>query len=203
MTIFIYINILLRFLIYIFSIVFIGIKYISAYSDEYKTFTKGTDNDSYSDEDNTSTKDTGSNSDDDGDGDKTPTKDTDSDDVTPTEEINDITDMKNTVKNIEDILNGKVDKEKLDEIKEEFSTWFEDEDNTEKEALESIKHYLDGEIKSTLKNFSGGLHKALDELNVTSDDKKDKTNETSLSSPIDYVIDKQSLEPINPVDDLD
>jgi len=201
MAIFIYFNILLRFLIFIFSIVFIGIKYISAYSDEYKTFTKGTGNVSYSDEDNTSIKDTGSNSD--GDGDKTPTKDTGSDNVTPTEEINDITDMKNTVKNIEDILNGKVDKETLDEIKEEYSTWFEDEDNTEKEALESIKHYLDGEIKSTLKNFSGGLHKALDELNVTSDDKKDKTNETSISSPVDYVIDKQSLEPINPADDQD
>jgi len=86
MAIFIYFNILLRFLIFIFSIVFIGKKYISAYSDEYKTFTKGSNN------------------------------------VTPTEEINDITDMKNTVKNIEDILNGKVDNEKLEEIKEEYST---------------------------------------------------------------------------------
>lgn len=40
-------------------------------------------------------------------------------------------------------------------------------------------------------------------LPVTSHDKKDKTNQTSLSSPLDYVIGKQSLEPINPADDQD
>jgi len=200
MTIFIYFNILLRFLIFIISIIFIGKKFLSAFSDEYKTFTKGSDNDNYSDENNTSTNDTDSDGDGDGDGDITPTND---DDVTPTEEINDITDMKNTIKNIDDILNGKIDEEKLDEIKEEFSTWFEDEDNTEKDALESIKHYLDGEVKAALNNLSDGLHKALDEINKTSDDKKDKTNETSLSSPIDYVIDKQSIEPMNPTDDQD
>lgn len=200
MAIFIYFNILLRFLIFIY-IVFIGVKYISVYSDEYQIYTKGTGNVSHDDGDGdkTPTNDIGS----DDDGDKTPTNNIGSDDVTPTEEINDITDMKNTVKNIEDILNGKVDKERLDDIKEEYSTWFEDEDNSEKEALESIKHYLDGEIKSTLKNFSDGLHKALDKLNVTSDYKKDKTIETPLSSPLDYVIDKQSLEPINPADDQD
>jgi hypothetical protein len=105
--------------------------------------------------------------------------------------------MENTIKKVDNALNG--DEEDLDEIKEEYSDWFGDHD--EKEALNLVKDYLEGEIRNTKKNWSDGLHKALDELNVTSDSKKDKTNETSLGSPIDYVVDKKSNEPYDFTDD--
>jgi hypothetical protein len=190
----------LRFLIKILSIVFIGnkrsIKDISSDNNSDKIPTKDTDSDNDSDENKTPTKNTGSDN-----------------DVTPNETLNDISDMKNIRKKLEDVLSGKeINKEDLDEIKEEYSSYFdEDSENTEKEGIEQIKEYLDGEIeKATNSALSAGLSKALEELNVTSDtksseeplvpeSKKVKTNETTLS-PVDYVIDKQSMEPINPGD---
>lgn len=105
---------LLRFLIYLFSIVLIGTK-------------RGSEEIS---------------SDSESDGDKTPIADQGSDnDVTPNETLNDITDMNNTLKKVEQALTGKdINKEDLENIKEEYSSYFdEDSGNTEKEGLKEVK----------------------------------------------------------------
>jgi len=158
------------------------------------------------------------------DGDKTPTNEkvSDDDNVTPNETLNDITDMKNTL----DILKRKttgenVDKKELDSIKEEYSSFFdEDSGNTsETEGINEIIDYLEGELSEALGKASlAGLNEALDEISHKTYEKSSesiseaplnkrlKTREESTNtenSPLDYVLEKQNSDPLDPSDDLD
>ena len=209
MAIFIYINILLRFLIYLFSIVFMGNK------RSINDISTGSDSDN---NDNYGGNDDNGGSDDDGsdDGDKTPTNNDSGGDVTPNETLNDITDMKNTLKKVEEALSGKENKQDIDNIKKEFSSYFDEDsgNTTQEESLNQIKEYLVDEIKVLTDSASlAGLGSELDKLTVRSDikspeepvvsvNKKVETNEGSAST-IDFVLEKQSMDPLDPTDDQD
>ncbi len=75
------------------------------------------------------------------------------DDVTPNETINDLTNMKHTLELAKRAIRGEhIDDEDLEDIKEEYSSYFDEESNTtdDKEALKEIIDYLKDEINSTL-----------------------------------------------------
>jgi uncharacterized protein YacL (UPF0231 family) len=74
--------------------------------------------------------------------------------------------MKNTLKKVEEVLKGeKINKEDMENIKEEYSSYFdEDSGNTEKEGLEQIKDYLEDELSTFSKASLAGLEKALDDI---------------------------------------
>jgi hypothetical protein len=160
--------------------------------------------------------DNDSDNDGDNDGDKTPTKEKYSDnDVTPNETLNDITDMKDTLKKVEDVLSGKeINKQDLDNIKEDYNSFFDEDsgNETEEEGLKQLKEYIDDELEKAINSASlAGLDKELEKLTVRSDtksyeeepmvspSKRVKTNEGSTST-IDFVLEKQSIEPIEPDD---
>jgi len=160
------------------------------------------------------------------DNDKTPTneKDSGNDSVTPDETINDITDMKNTLEHVKRAIVGKhVDKKVMDDIKEEYNSYFyEDSGNsTEKESLDDIKNYLESELsialnKASLDGLSEALEKVLESSNKTSPNEssnKVTSSESSASeaststakpsdglSPLDHIIEKQSTDPIDIID---
>src|ERR1017187_1127123 len=124
MIIFIYFNILLRFLINLFTIVFIG--------------GKGSEDDISSDNENE-------------DDDKTPTNERVSGDdlVTPNETINDITDLKHNLEQVKRVARGEeIDKKDLDNIKEEYGAYFDEDSGnaTEKESLNEIIEYIESEL---------------------------------------------------------
>lgn len=126
-------------------------------------------------------------SDDETDNDKTPTNEPASDnDSTPKESLNDLSDMKHTLENAKRAARGEhVDKEDLENIKEEYSSYFDEEsgNTTEKEALKEIIEYLEVEISTLNKGSLAGLQEALDEIPIKSSseplNKKVKGNETS------------------------
>jgi len=173
MIIFIYLDILLRFLINTYSIVFIGGKRNHA----------DISNDS-----------------DDVDDDRTPTNEKVSDDggATPNESLNDITDMKHTLEQVKRAARGEhIDNQELKKIKEEYSSYFDEDSGnaTEKEAYEEIEEYLEGELSVSLGKASlAGLNEALDEISqkttqksseessVEPTNKKVKTSEASTSA---------------------
>jgi uncharacterized Zn finger protein len=176
-----------------------------------------TDSDS-DNNDNYGSNDNNGGSDDDGsdDGDKTPTNNDSGGDVTPNETLNDITDMKNTLKKVEEALSGKENKQDIDNIKKEFSSYFDEDsgNTTQEESLNQIKEYLVDEIKILTDSTSlAGLGSELDKLTIRSDtksheepvvsaNKKVETNEGSAST-IDFVLEKQSMDPLDPTDDQD
>lgn len=135
------------------------------------------------------------------DSDKTPTNEKVSDDgdVTPNENLNDITDMKNTLEQVKRAVKGEnVGKNVIDDIKEEYSSYFDQEsgNTTDKEALKEIKDYLEGELSTSLNKASlSGLSKALEEISSKSSNehteepinKKAKTSETSEYNDKDSV----------------
>jgi hypothetical protein len=89
--------------------------------------------------------------------------------------MNDISDMKHTLEGVKRVLEGDdEDNQVLDDIKEEYSSFFyEDSGNaTDKEALEEIKEYLEGELSESLGRSSlAGLSKALEGIAKASDNK--------------------------------
>jgi hypothetical protein len=204
MAISIYFNILLRFLISLFNIVFIG-----AISSE-----GGPEDDGDPEDDDP--EDGGHPEDE---GDKTPTNDKGSgDESTPREIVNDITDMTNTLKNIEKALSGeKIDKKDLEYIKEEYDSFFDEDSGTDsdQQGLEQVKEYLKQELEAeTHKAELDGIHlkEMLEKLKLTSDKKSSEeptvpgnkeVNKNETSSPLDHVLEKQSLEPLNPFDPFD
>lgn len=153
------------------------------------------------------------------------------DDTTPIDELNDITDMKHTLDLVERKLRGQdIPDQELENIKEEYGSYF-DESNfkSDKNSLEEIKEYLEGELSESLNKASLlGLNEALENIlqgkdvsnhKIDQDNKTDQDNEASTSksasetvnstskpstgqSPIDYVLDKQSMEPFDPTEDL-
>jgi hypothetical protein len=156
------------------------------------------------------------------DSDKTPTNEkvSEDDNVTPNETINDITDMKNSLEVLKRITKGeKVGKKELDSVKEEYSSFFDEEsgNTTEREGIDEIIDYLEGELSEALGKASlAGLNEALDEISQKTSDKsfegiyepslnkRLKTSEgSSENSPLDYVLEKQSSDPLDPNDDLD
>lgn len=175
-------------------------------------------NDNYGSNDNNRGNDDHGGSDDDysDDGDKTPTNKDSGGDVTPNETLNDITDMKNTLKNVEEALSGKENKQDIDNIKKEYSSYFDEEsgNTTQEESLNQIKEYIVGEIQGLIDSASlAGLGPELDKLTVRSDtksyeepvvsaNKKVETNEGSTST-IDFVLEKQSMDSLDPTDDQD
>lgn len=126
-----------------------------------------------------------------------------------------------------------VDKKVMDNIKEDYESYFDEDSGnaTEKESLEEIIGYLEDELSTTLNKASlAGLTKALEEIlnpkssEVTSSEKesinkKAKSSETITESvaesstsavkaseglsPLDYVLEKQSTNPLDPTDDLE
>lgn len=126
-----------------------------------------------------------------------------------------------------------LDKKVIDDIKESYSSFFDEDSGnaTEKESFEEIIDYLEGELSTSLNSASlAGLDKALEEVyNKTYPKYSDKTSEEPLNkkvessettesapeasssavksseglSPLDYVLDKQSTDPLDPTDDLD
>jgi hypothetical protein len=122
-------------------------------------------------------------SDDEGDNDKTPTNEkiSEDEDVTPNETINDISDMKHTLEQVKRAIKGDhVDKKALDNIKEEYSSYFDEEsgEGTDKKALEEVKEYLEGELSEYLGRASlAGLSKALEEVLKPSDKGSSETSE--------------------------
>jgi len=146
--------------------------------------------------------------------DKTPTneKDRGDDSITPNETINDITDMKNTLEQVERAILGKhVDKEVMKEIKEEYESYFDEDSGnyTEKESLEDIKSYLEGELSITLNKASlAGLDKALEEVSKSSKEtsqeepfnKKVKSSETTESVSETSTSSAKSSEGLSPLD---
>ena len=207
MIIFIYFNILLRFLINLFTIVFIG--------------GKGSEDDISSDNENE-------------DDDKTPTNERVSGDdlVTPNETINDITDLKHHLEQVKRVARGEeIDKKDLENIKEEYGAYFDEDSGnaTEKESLNEIIEYIESELSLLLKKASlTGLKEALEEVyNKTSKTFSEGTEsarnaseglstnregvpETNTSkqtsnelTPLDYVLEKQSTDPLDFTDDQD
>lgn len=119
-----------------------------------------------------------------GDGDKTPTNpkgnreiqndipyDSDEEDggKTPTnesisEEEDEISDIKETLELIERLERGEyIHREDLENIKEEYASYFEEDNVTEKEALKQIKESLEGELSVFGKKSLDGLMEALEE----------------------------------------
>lgn len=118
------------------------------------------------------------------DSDKTPTNERVSeDDTTPNESLNDISDMKNTLEKVKQAAKGQaLDKKDFENIKEEYSSYFDEEGGnvTDKEAFDEIIDYLEEEISVTLKKSSlAGLPEALDELAIEPPKKKLKSSESS------------------------
>ena len=171
-AILIYLNILLKILNILFHIVFIGKRSHSDISTDNDISTDYDDDDDDGGSENSDTTPTNEKvSDGDGDG-----------DVTPNETINDISDMKHTQTQLERILRGeKINKEDLDNIKEEYSSFFEEDsgNTTDKEAFTQIKEYLDGELSASLNKASmDGLWKALEEvLNEKPEESKETSDE--------------------------
>lgn len=145
------------------------------------------------------------------DNDRTPTneKNNDEGDVTP--KSTDIEDMQNTLRNIKQALSGgSISKESLEDIKQEYSSYFdEDSENNTKEALEEIKDYLEGELSASLKKGAfNNMTNALDNIDEVSETRSEASTSTSVKqseelSPLDYVLEKQSTDPIDSTDDLD
>jgi hypothetical protein len=150
MAIFIYLNILLSFLVNLFGIVFM--------------VNKRSHNDISSDSNNEY------NDNDKGDSDNTPTNEKNSEegDITPNETINDITNVKHTLEQVKRLARGEdIDKKDLDSIKEEYESFFDEDsgNTTEKESLNQIIEYLEGELSTSLNKASlAGLNEALDEI---------------------------------------
>lgn len=168
------------------------------------------------------------------DGDKTPTN---SGDTTPTNNsgevtpnVTDIEDLQKTLRNVNKALKGeKVSKEDMAEIKEEYSSYFDEysENTTTTEGLEQVKEYLEGELFPSLgKGKLDDLNNALNEIKKNDSKNEASTSETSTGkastsetstsetstssvkqsdglSPVDFVLEKQSMDPLDPTDDLD
>lgn len=150
------------------------------------------------------------------DNDRTPTNEKTNDDggeATPN--AADIEDMQNTIGTIDKALNGEgISEEDLKDIKEEYSSYFDKESgNNTEEGLKEVKDYLHGELAPSLKKgaFDGWVD-ALNNIDEVSETRSEaSTSETSKSSvkesdglsPLDYVLEKQNSDPIDPRDDLD
>jgi hypothetical protein len=158
------------------------------------------------------------------DNDKTPTneKGSDMDSDTDTPNHKDISDLQHTLKQVKRAEKGEYIEEKyLKDIKEEFSSFFDEDsgNNTDKEAYEEILEYLQKEIDSTLKSeiSLNNVNKKLENLlkddkstnegssnkNVKQSETSDKPKPSDGLSPLDHVLEKQSIDPIDPTDDID
>jgi len=184
-----YINILLRFLVSISSSII--------YIKEYDTDEASEDDDS----------------------DKTPTNARSPEDdggETPTEQVNDISSMKNIKNIIKDLKKNNVsnrldqglpvsakNRENLSDIKEEFSSYFDEDsgNNTVEEALDQIDDYIEGEL-SSLSSKTPGFLELSKELNKIDEDsretkrrkiKHDSSENDDLPKNNESIKDQESL----------
>ena len=150
------------------------------------------------------------------DGDKTPTNPKSvnyDDDKTPTEELNDISFMKNSKNIIKELKNKDVvnrlekglpidneDKENLDNLKEEYSSYFdEDSENTIEEGLDQIDEYLDGELNTFYSKGKGkGIEPRELDKELTKIKDLEETEQKDTNSAKDNDLSK-SNEPIQEV----